>query len=149
MIEVTKRRLNPERITATVKKDDHGAVVTFLGTVRNHSEGKKVLRLEYEAYKEMAENKLNEIAGEIKERWGLDNVSISHRVGLMEIGDISLVIAIGSAHRQEAFTACQYAVDRIKQIVPIWKKETFEDGECWVDGEKNLEVSSQNSVGKS
>lgn len=135
MIEVTSKPVDPEQITRTVRKGSHGAAVTFLGTVRDNAMGKKVLRLEYEAYKEMAEKKMREIAAEIKERWGLDDVSIIHRVGLMAIGDISLVIAIGSPHRKEAFEACEYAVDRIKEIVPIWKKETFEDGECWVDSE--------------
>ncbi|MBI4332139.1 MAG: molybdenum cofactor biosynthesis protein MoaE [Chloroflexi bacterium] len=135
MIEVTRRRLNPERITRGVRKDANGAVITFLGTVRDHAMGKRVLRLAYEAYKEMAEKKLAEVAVEIKGRWGLKDVSIVHRIGPMEIGEISLVVAIGSAHRKEGFEACQYAVDRIKQIVPIWKKEFFEDGECWVEGE--------------
>lgn len=136
MIEITRRPINPERLTNSVRKGSHGAVVTFLGTVRNESMGKAVQRLEYEAYKEMAEKELRQIAGEIKERWGLEDVAISHRIGLMAIGEIALVIAVGAPHRKEAFSACEYAVDRIKQIVPIWKKEVFENGESWVDGEK-------------
>ncbi len=136
MIQVTADPLHPEEITATVRSNSHGAVVTFLGTVRDHAMGRKVLGLEYEAYKEMAEKKLAEIASEIKKRWGLESVSIVHRVGPVPIGDISLVVAIGSAHRKEAFAACEYTVDRIKEIVPIWKKETFEDGDCWVGAEE-------------
>lgn len=136
MIEVTEKPLNPEHITNLVRRDSHGAIVIFLGTVRDNSLGKKVLFLQYEAYREMAEKKLREITDEIKKRWGLDQVAISHRIGHMNVGEISLVIAIGSPHRKEAFAACEYAVDRIKQIVPIWKKETFEDGECWVEKEE-------------
>ncbi|MFC1930540.1 molybdenum cofactor biosynthesis protein MoaE [Chloroflexota bacterium] len=135
MIEVTDKPLDSESITAEVKANNHGAVVTFLGTVRDYSMGKKVLHLQYEAYKEMAGKKLDEIAGEIGERWSLNCVSIYHRTGQMGVGEISLVVAVGSPHRAEAFAACLYAVDRIKQIVPIWKKETFVDGECWVEGE--------------
>ncbi len=141
MIEVTFQPLDPEKITRTVRSDAHGAVVTFLGTVRNNSEGRKVLRMEYEAFKEMAEKKLAEIAAEIKQRWGLEQVSIVHRVGPMAVGEISLVVAIGSPHRKEAFAACEYTVDRIKQIVPIWKKETFEDGVGWAKAEKFVDKS--------
>ncbi len=136
MIDITDGPINPELLTNAVRKDSHGAVVTFLGTVRNQSMGKTVLHLEYEAYKEMAEKELRQIAGEIEERWGLDRVAIAHRVGHMAVGEIVLVIAVGAPHRKEAFAACEYAVDRIKQIVPIWKKEVFENGECWVEGEK-------------
>ena len=136
MIEITDRPIDAERLANAVRKDSHGAVVTFFGTVRNQSMGKAVLHLEYEAYKEMAEKELRQIAGEIKERWGLDQVAIAHRIGHMAVGEIVLVIAVGAPHRKEAFAACEYAVDRIKQIVPVWKKEVFESGECWVEGEK-------------
>jgi len=133
MIEITHDPLEPESITAGVRGDANGAVVTFLGATRSFTSGRKVLHLEYEAYRPMADAKLAEIVNEMRERWSIEDVAIAHRLGRLEIGEISLVIAAASPHRVEAFAACQYAVDRIKQVVPIWKKEFFEGGEAWVE----------------
>lgn len=138
MIEITHEPLDPEAVTAKVRKDSNGAVVTFLGTTRDFTSGRRVLRLEYEAYRPMADKKLAEIALEMRERWPIEDVAIAHRLGPLEIGDISLVVAIASPHRKEAFAACQYAVDRIKQMVPIWKKEHFEGGEVWVGSQEDV-----------
>ena len=135
MIQISDQPLDPESITAQVRRDSNGAVVTFLGTTRDSTDGRGVLHLEYEAYRPMADQKLAEIADEMKDRWGLKDIAISHRLGRLEIGDISLVVAVASPHRADAFAACQSSVDRIKQIVPIWKKEFFEDGEVWVGSE--------------
>lgn len=132
MIEITHEPLDPERITDQVRRDSNGAVVTFLGTTRNSFEGKRVLRLEYEAYEEMARKKMEEIRREMQAEFGIEDVAISHRIGLVDIGQISLVIAVGSPHRKEAFYACHKIVDRVKEIVPIWKKEVYEDGSRWV-----------------
>lgn len=132
MIEITDRVIDPRPITASVRRDSNGAVVTFLGTTRRTSMGKEVLYLEYEAYRPMALKKLREIAMEVMEKWPIQDVSIFHRIGRLEIEDISLVVAIASPHRREAFQACGYVVDRIKETAPIWKKEVFEDGEVWV-----------------
>jgi molybdopterin synthase catalytic subunit len=132
MIEITSERLEPDAITASVAKDTNGAVVTFLGTTRSATGDRRVLHLEYEAYRPMADKKLAQIAEELGERWGTEDVAIAHRIGRLEIGEISLVVAVSSPHRREAFAACQDAVDRIKRTVPIWKKELFEDGEHWV-----------------
>ena len=132
MIEITDGPLDPEAVTARVKKGGNGAVVTFLGTTRDSNEGRKVLYLEYEAYRPMADRKLEEVADEMRRRWAIQDVAIAHRLGRLEIGEISLVVAVASPHREEAFTACAYSVDRIKQIVPIWKKEFYEGGEVWV-----------------
>ena len=137
MIEITDEVLDPEAITAAVRKDTNGAVVTFLGTTRRLTEGREVLHLEYEAYRPMADNQLTGIVREIKDRWSIEDVAISHRLGRLEIGEISLVVAVASPHRQAAFEACQYSVDRIKQVVPIWKKEFFQDGEVWVGSQEN------------
>lgn len=115
-------------------KDACGAVVTFIGAVRNNSDGKKVLYLEYEAYPEMAKKKLEEIAAEAKKKWPIEEIAVTHRLGRMEIGEISVVIAVSSGHRTAAFQACQYTIDRIKEIVPIWKKEFYEDGSAWIEG---------------
>lgn len=133
MILLTRDPLDPETLTATVRAAANGGVVTFLGTVRNNTDGRQVLYLEYEAYEDMAEKVLARIVREVTERWGgAVHASISHRFGRMEIGDVSLIVAVASPHRAEAFAACQYIVDRIKQDVPIWKKEVFQDGEVWV-----------------
>jgi molybdopterin synthase catalytic subunit len=132
MIEITHDPLNPEQITNQVRRDGNGAVVTFLGTTRDNFEGKRVLRLEYEAYEEMALKKLREIRQEICAEFGIADVAIVHRIGPVDIGQISLVVAVASPHRREAFFACHRVVDRVKEIVPIWKKEVFEDGTTWV-----------------
>ena len=132
MIRISRDVLDAEEITATVRAPDKGGVVTFLGTVRDHTGGKRVLYLEYEAYKEMAEKMLDRIAEEVVEHWDDTVVSIAHRLGRMEVGEISLVVVAASPHRAEAFSACQYVVNRIKENVPIWKKEAFEGGEVWV-----------------
>ena len=138
MIQLTGEPLDPEAVTAKVRKDSNGAVVTFLGTTRSSTAGRKVLHLEYEAYQPMADNKLAEIADEIRQRWSIEDVAIAHRLGRLEIGEISLVVAVASPHREAAFAACQYSVDRIKQMVPIWKKEFFEGGEVWVGSQEDV-----------
>ena len=137
MITITHKKLCPEAITESVKRDGNGAVVTFLGSTRDSTAERKVLYLEYEAYRPMADNQLARIADEIHERWGISDVAIAHRLGRLEIGDLSLVVAIASPHRKEAFEASAYAIDRIKQIVPIWKKEFFEGGEVWVGSQED------------
>ena len=135
MIRITHDPLVPEEITARVRKDTNGAVVTFLGVTRMFAEGKTVVRLEYEAYEEMALSEMAKIREEMQSRWGIEDVAIAHRIGRVDIGQISLVVAVASPHRKEAFLACHEIVDRIKETVPIWKKEFFEDGYHWVSCE--------------
>ena len=153
MITLTHDPLGPEAITAKVRKDTNGAVITFQGTTRSATGDRRVLHLEYEAYRPMADAKLAEIADEIRERWSVQDVAIAHRLGRLEIGDISLVVAVASPHRKSAFAACQYAVDRVKQIVPIWKKEFFEGGEVWVGSQEDvaapgpLEAAARDTAG--
>ena len=133
MIELTRQPLDPEAVTALVRRDANGAVVTFLGATRDFAEGKPVAQLEYEAYEPMALKKLEEIRQELRAEFGVADVAIAHRLGPVDIGQISLVVAIAAPHRKEAFLACHAAVDRLKEIVPIWKKETFADGgDHWV-----------------
>jgi molybdopterin synthase catalytic subunit len=133
VFKITREPLSVELAVSEVNKSGNGGICTFTGTVRDNAEGKGVLHLEYDAYPAMAEKKLAEIASEIKDKWGLEDVSIVHRIGKLEIGEVAVVIAVGAPHRKEAFAACQYAIDRIKEYVPIWKKEYFEDGEVWVE----------------
>ena len=132
MIRITHDALNPGEVTELVRKPSNGAVVTFLGSTRDLFEGRDVDHLEYEAYQPMAENMLQQIVDEIREQWAIEDVAIAHRVGRVDVGEISLVVAIGSPHRKEALEASAYMIDRIKTIVPIWKKEVFQGGEVWV-----------------
>ena len=118
-----------------VRAPEDGAVVTFDGCVRNHSHGRRTLYLDYEAYEAMALAKIREIAGQIHEKFSIHHVAIAHRLGRLEIGETSVFIAVSSAHRPAAFDACRFAIDTLKRTVPIWKKEYFEDGAVWADGE--------------
>lgn len=118
-----------------VRQAEDGAVVTFDGCVRNHSHGRRTLYLDYQAYESMALGKIREIAEQIHEKFAIHRVAVAHRLGRLEIGETSVFIAISSAHRPAAFEACRFAIDTLKRTVPIWKKEYFEDGAVWADGE--------------
>ncbi len=109
-----------------------GAIATFIGTARNYNEGRNVTLLEYEAYPEMAEQELRRLGQEAMGQWDLCRMAIVHRVGPVHIGEASVVIAVSSGHRQDAFAACRFAIEEIKKRVPIWKKEVFEGGEVWI-----------------
>jgi len=127
LIEITQTPILPEVVINKVRSDTCGCVVTFVGMVRNLSFGKRVLFLEYEASaKELARRELQQIAKEIQAKWQLADIAIWHRMGKLKVGEITLVIAIAAPHRKEAFEACQYAVDRFKQVVPLWEKEITE-----------------------
>jgi molybdopterin synthase catalytic subunit len=112
----------------------HGAVVSFVGIVRGHHFGRRVVRLEYEAYEPLALKALQRITDEAADRWPLARLAIHHRVGRLEVGEASVVVAAVAAHRADAFAACRYGIERVKQIVPIWKHEFFEGGEAWIEG---------------
>lgn len=140
MIEVTREQIQLETVFEKVRKNGCGAIFNFIGTVRDNSNGKRVLYLEYDAYPEMATKKLADIAVEIKDKWDIVDVAITHRLGRMEIGETAVVIAVSSAHRRPAFAACQYAIDRIKEIVPIWKKEYYEEGSAWIGSDSHREA---------
>jgi len=135
MIEITEKPISPELVVDKVRSDTSGCVVTYIGLIRNYSQGKRVLSVEYEDPEGTAENKLREIAGDIRKKWQLDNIAICHRIGKLKVGDINLVVAMASAHRQEGFAACQYAIDQFKEILPTKKRETYTDGSIWVEGE--------------
>jgi molybdopterin synthase catalytic subunit len=127
-----------------LKAPQDGAVVVFEGIVRDHARGRRTLYLEYEAYEPMAVRKMEEIGQEAKQKFAIDCLGIIHRLGRLEIGETSVAIIVTSAHRRAAFEACHYAIDRLKQIAPIWKKEYFEDGAVWAEGEGRS--SSQQSA---
>jgi molybdopterin synthase catalytic subunit len=134
LFEITTKPISVDEVSRRVSDPRVGAVVSFAGIVRGINADRKVNYLEYETYPEMAELTLAQIGEEIKARWPVEQVAIVHRVGRQEIGETSVVIAVASGHRQGAFEAGRYAIDRIKEIVPIWKKEYFEGGEVWIDG---------------
>jgi molybdopterin synthase catalytic subunit len=124
--------LSLERVAAEVASDDAGAIATFVGTTRAHSRGREVIRLEYEAYEGMAEAEMERIAGELRDRHDVIDVAIHHRVGPVEIGETSVVIAVSAPHRAAAFDACREAIDTLKRTVPLWKKELYVGGEEWI-----------------
>jgi len=158
IVELTRAPIAREKLTAEVKAPRDGAVVVFEGIVRNHSRGprssdegsargqqlqssplergeRETLYLEYEAYEPMALGKMREIAAELRDKFPIDRVAMVHRLGRLEIGETSVLIAVSSAHRAAAFEACRWAIDTLKRAVPIWKKEYFADGAVWAEGE--------------
>ena len=133
--EVTERPLDPEKLVSHVRKDEAGAVVLFYGVVRDNSMGRRVDHLEYDAYPEMAEKVMRDLAAEIMASFPVTDIAIQHRTGRLEIGEASLLVAVSSPHRKEGFAAAAALVDRFKEVVPVWKKEVWEGGEEWIEGE--------------
>jgi molybdopterin synthase catalytic subunit len=133
--ELVRAPIRVAEIVVHVKAPEDGAVVIFDGIVRNHSGGRATLYLEYEAYETMALAKMREIGAEIRARLSIHRIALVHRLGRLEIGETSVLIAISSAHRPAAFDACRFAIDTLKRTVPIWKKEYFADGAVWAEGE--------------
>ena len=129
---IVSEAIDVASVVDLVQSPDRGGIISFVGSVRDHNRGRRVLYLEYEAYPEMACAKMEEIGREIMARWDVADVAMVHRVGRLELGDIVVVIALSAAHRSDLFDACRYAIDRLKEIVPIWKKEVFEGGAEWI-----------------
>ena len=132
---IVRAPIDTQRTVATLKRGDDGAAVTFEGVVRNQTRGRRTLYLDYEAYEEMALQQLEQLASEALEKFQIRDVAIVHRLGHLEIGETSVLIAVASPHRGPAFDACRWIIDTLKRTVPIWKKEYFEDGAVWADGE--------------
>lgn len=135
IIELVREPIDPFSLIHHVRAPQDGAIVTFDGFVRNQSHNRPTLYLDYEAYESMALTKMREIAAELHEKNRIHRVAIVHRLGRLEIGETSVFIAVSSPHRGAAFDACRFAIDTLKRTVPIWKKEYFEDGAVWADGE--------------
>jgi molybdopterin synthase catalytic subunit len=133
-VAVTSEPLDANALIALVGAQGDGAVVTFAGLVRDHNQGRRVRFLEYDAYEPLAVRALHRIVSEAAEMWPSARVAAHHRIGRLEIGEASIVIATASPHRGEAFAACRYTIERVKQIVPIWKREHFDGGEVWLEG---------------
>jgi len=132
VVLVTDKPLETQSILKSVGSPEGGAVNVFIGMVRNATKGKKVLKLEFEAYEPMATKELTKIVEKAKTKWPILKVAVHHRTGVMQIGEVPVVIAVTTAHRGAGFEACQFIIDTLKETVPIWKKEFFEDGEVWV-----------------
>jgi len=135
MFKIVEGPIDDLTLEDEVRTDADGAVIVFRGVARRHSRGRDVVHLEYEAYPEMAEKVMAQIGEEIQSRWPISRVAIVHRTGVLEIGQASVMIAVAAPHRGEAFEATSYAIDRLKQIVPIWKKEVWSDGSQWIGWE--------------
>jgi molybdopterin synthase catalytic subunit len=142
---LTRSPISTADLVRQQQAPEDGAVVVFEGVVRNNSKGRRTLYLEYEAYEPMAIRKMQEIELQVRRRFEIDHIGMIHRLGRLEIGETSVAIIVTSAHRRAAFGACQFAIDRLKQIVPIWKKEYFEDGSVWSEGEGQGSVLSPNN----
>jgi molybdopterin synthase catalytic subunit len=132
---LTRETIDAAALAEQVRAPEDGAIVTFDGFVREQSHNRRTLYLDYEAYESMARTKMQEIAGQIHEKFAIHRVAIVHRLGRLEIGETSVFIAVSAPHRAAAFDACRFAIDTLKRTVPIWKKEYFEDGAVWADGE--------------
>jgi MoaE-MoaD fusion protein len=148
--EIVRERIQTERILESMKHGEDGAVVTFEGIVRNHTRNRRTLFLDYEAYEPMALNQMNSLAEKALANYKIRDIAIIHRLGRLEIGETSVLIAVASAHRGAAFDACRFVIDTLKRTVPIWKKEHFTDGVVWADGEpfpEELRASNDSSTG--
>jgi molybdopterin synthase catalytic subunit len=132
MIKITEKPIDIQKVINTASSLGAGAVNVFIGTVRNTAHGKNVLWLEYEAYESMAVSEIRKIIDEAANRWPLLGWAVSHRIGTLKPGEVSVVVAVSSPHRQQSFEACQFIIDTLKEKAPIFKKEIFEDGEEWV-----------------
>jgi molybdopterin synthase catalytic subunit len=135
LVKLVRERIVPHDIVPALERPEDGAIVIFDGVVRNHSRGRRTLYLEYESYEDMALKQLEELAIQAKEQFAIRDLTIVHRLGRIEIGESSVLIAVFSAHRAAAFDACRWVIDTLKRTVPIWKKEFFEDGAVWADGD--------------
>ena len=134
-VQLTSQRIDTAGLAERMKRAEDGAVVVFEGIVRDNSRGRRTLYLDYEAYEEMARKQLEELAAQALSKFKVREVAVAHRLGRLQIGETSVAIVVSSAHRAAAFDACRWMIDTLKQTVPIWKKEHFEDGAVWADGE--------------
>ncbi len=134
LIQITREPLDRNALVATICDPGVGGIVVFEGVVRDYARGKQIRYLEYDVYPEMAIQQIRAIIAEAEKRWGVERVAVAHRVGRLEIGEASVIVAVATPHRAEAFDACRYIIDTLKTTVPIWKKEVATTGEEWVEG---------------
>ena len=147
-IRLQREPIDAEALVVALKEGESGAVVAFDGIVRNNSRGRRTLYLDYEAYEAMALPQMRQLAGDAQQRFGVRRVALVHRLGRLQVGESSVLIVVASAHRAQAFEACRWIIDTLKKTVPIWKKEWFEDGAVWADGEPFPEEISIHKSGE-
>ncbi len=135
LYQITRDVIDAQTVSRQMLREEDGAICIFEGVVRNNSKGKRTLHLVYEGYETMALKKLEEIGIFVRQAWDIDSIAMIHRLGHLDIGETSVAVIITSAHRRAAFDACHYAIDKLKKVVPIWKKEFFDDGEVWIEGQ--------------
>jgi molybdopterin synthase catalytic subunit len=140
MVAIVQTPIDVAQVMREIATPRSGGIDLFVGTVRNHSHGKRVRQLEYSAYVPMAEKIMGEIEQELGSKWVINKVALVHRIGILQIGDIAVITAVSAAHRDAAFEACRYAINRVKAIVPIWKKEHFEEGSAWIVGQHEVDI---------
>lgn len=133
MIKISNKPIDVQACIDAAQSERAGAIDVFIGTVRNHNNAKEVVRLEFETYDIMAVKKMEELANQARERWDIEKIVMIHRKGVLQIGDVAVVIAVSTAHRVASFEACQWLIDTLKTVVPIWKKEIYESGEEWLE----------------
>ena len=138
LYRIDDRPLDLQDAIRAVAGPDRGAIATFVGITRNHHDGRSVRFLEYDAYPEMAEIVLRDIGREVEARFGTPHIAILHRIGRLEVGETSVVVAVAAAHRREALAACAHAIERVKASAPIWKKEHYADGAAWIEGSDSV-----------
>ena len=143
LCKITQSPINMQELADFVADPAAGAMATFVGMTRNTNEGRQVTRLEYECYPGMAEKEMEKIAAEVLRRWPIKKISMVHRLGRVDIGEASVAIAVSSGHRHAAFEACHYAINQLKETVPIWKKELYEGGELWIGSQTGTVGSLQ------
>lgn len=134
MVKLVSEKISIDAVLDAVEDHGTGGVVLFLGRVRDFAEGRRVTAMDYEAYPEMAIKKMQALEEKTRSKWPVKQMAMVHRIGNLQLGDVSVAIAVACAHRKDAFEACRFAIDTLKETVPIWKKEHFVDGEAWVEG---------------
>jgi molybdopterin synthase catalytic subunit len=147
-IGIVREKIDTDIVLAKIKQPEDGAVVVFEGIVRNHTRDRRTLFLEYEAYEEMALKQLESLAAQARSQFAIREIAIVHRLGRLEIGETSVLIVVASAHRAAAFDACRWLIDTLKRTVPIWKKEHFEGGAVWADGEPFPEQLAHGTISR-
>ena len=147
MIQITRTPIRLDRLMRAVRHRAAGAVVTFVGTTRNENAGRRVIRLEYEAFTRMAEREMRALAAAATRRWSLCKIAMAHRTGVVPVGEASVAIAVSAGHRAEAFAACRWLIDRLKEIVPIWKREHFRGGQVWIGAQQGGPPAARSRAG--